>query len=67
MELPSEVLSGDLPSLVSAAGGPVFVGGVGAASHRDAIAAAGAVALGADIPTGVRRVLGALTETRTQR
>jgi MerR family transcriptional regulator, light-induced transcriptional regulator len=50
-----------LESLVRRANRPVFVGGAGSVRHRDQIAAAGAVALGADIAIGVRRLVAALT------
>jgi DNA-binding transcriptional MerR regulator len=45
-----------LASLVRRAEKPVFVGGAGSARHLDEIARAGAVALGADIASGLRRL-----------
>ena len=45
-----------LPALVAQAGVPVLVGGDTSVRHRNAIVAAGAVPLGADIEAGVRRL-----------
>lgn len=50
-------LEEELPQLVARLGRPVFVGGRASAAHGDAIARAAAVALGADISNGLRRVL----------
>ena len=49
-----------LSPLVRQAGVPVFIGGAAAARHRQAIVAAGAVALGVDIEDGVRLIAAAL-------
>ncbi|MBC7802448.1 MAG: MerR family transcriptional regulator [Candidatus Parcubacteria bacterium] len=46
----------ELPSLVAQARVPVFFGGQASVRHHDAIVAAGAVPLGADIEAGVRRL-----------
>ncbi|MGQ0510171.1 MAG: MerR family transcriptional regulator [Betaproteobacteria bacterium] len=54
-----ETLRKALPALVAQAGQagiPVLVGGQTSVKHRDAIVAAGAVPLGADIEAGVRRL-----------
>lgn len=53
---PPEVFAAGLPALVSAAGVPVFIGGPSSVRERDAIAAAGAIALGDDIPHGLKRI-----------
>ncbi|MGW8183484.1 MAG: MerR family transcriptional regulator [Burkholderiales bacterium] len=45
-----------LPSLVRQTGVPVFVGGSTATHHRQAITAAGAIALGVEIEDGVRLI-----------
>ena len=53
---PEHVVREQLPNLVNRAGVPVFVGGVGSVRERDAIVAAGAEVVGAEIPTGVERI-----------
>jgi len=53
---PKHVLGEQLTDLVSRAGVPVFVGGVGSVRERDAIVAAGAEVVGTDIPAGVERI-----------
>jgi DNA-binding transcriptional MerR regulator/methylmalonyl-CoA mutase cobalamin-binding subunit len=45
-----------LPRLVRQAGVPVFVGGATAVRHRQAVAAAGAIALGKELEDGVRLI-----------
>jgi DNA-binding transcriptional MerR regulator len=55
-----EVLASDLPALVRTAGVPVFMGGSTAVRRRQAIAAAGAVPVGADLEAGVRLIAAAL-------
>lgn len=50
------VLGQDLPQLVAAVEQPVFVGGLTSVRDHDAIAAAGALALGNDIAAGLRRI-----------
>jgi MerR family transcriptional regulator, light-induced transcriptional regulator len=61
------VLERELPSLVKAAGIPVFVGGRVAARHRAAIAAAGAIAVGADTQDGVRLIRARLDPSTAKR
>jgi DNA-binding transcriptional MerR regulator/methylmalonyl-CoA mutase cobalamin-binding subunit len=51
-----------LPALVRQVDVPVFVGGVVALHHRQAIAAAGAVALGVELENGVRLIEATLTQ-----
>ena len=46
-----------LPALVAQVRVPVFVGGQTSIRHRDAVVAAGATPLGADVQAGVRRLL----------
>ena len=46
-----------LPQLVAQVRKPVFIGGPASAAHVDAIARASAVAIGADLSNGLRRVL----------
>src|SRR6185436_4807042 len=53
---PKHVLGEQLTDLVSRAGVPVFVGGVGSVREHDAIVAAGAEVVGTDIPAGVERI-----------
>jgi DNA-binding transcriptional MerR regulator/methylmalonyl-CoA mutase cobalamin-binding subunit len=50
------VLEAALPALVAAAPVPVFVGGRASVAARDAIVAAGAQVLGADIDAGAKRL-----------
>jgi hypothetical protein len=54
------LLDGELAQLAAEAGRPVFVGGLTATRHRDAIVAAGAEPLGNDIAAGLRRIADAL-------
>lgn len=49
-------LSEDFPTLVRSVSVPVFVGGVISRQHAKAIAATGAIFLGADIEDGIRRI-----------
>jgi len=51
-----ELLTDVLPTLMAAVDVPVFVGGLTSVRHRDAINAAGALALGNDIPAGLKRI-----------
>ena len=51
-----------LPALVRQVDVPVFVGGVTALHHRQAIAAAGAVALGVELENGVRLIEATLAQ-----
>jgi len=51
-----------LPALVRQVDVPVFVGGVTALQHRQAIAAAGAIALGIELENGVRLITATLTD-----
>jgi hypothetical protein len=46
---------------------PVFFGGSAAERHRDAINAAGAIALGTDLDAGVRRVAAMLAQPSKKR
>jgi len=55
-----EVLAQGLPELAAQARIPVFVGGQTSVRHHDAVVAAGAIPLGADIEAGMRRVKAAL-------
>jgi DNA-binding transcriptional MerR regulator len=57
---PEPVVREQLTDLVSRAGVPVFVGGAASVRARDAIVAAGAQVVGADIPAGVERIRNAL-------
>lgn len=54
------LLDVELAQLAAKAGRPVFVGGLTAVRHRDAIVAAGAEPLGNDIAAGLRRIADAL-------
>ncbi len=56
MAPPDGVLSGQLAALVSEAALPVFVGGDTSLGERDAILAAGARAVGKDIPAALRHI-----------
>lgn len=62
MDPPGSWLEDELPGLVASAGKPVFVGGRAAAAHANAIARASAVAIGAEISSGVRRILSLLSQ-----
>jgi len=62
-----DLLSGWLPDLVRAAGVPVCIGGLGASRHAEAIEAAGAICLGADIPEGLRRLTAILRGAKAAR
>ena len=55
-----QVLREELPKLVAAAGVPVFVGGMTSVRERDAIVNAGAIPLGNDLSSGVKRIRSAL-------
>lgn len=55
-----EVLAQGLPELAAQARIPVCVGGQTSVRYHDAVVAAGAIPLGADIETGMRRVKAAL-------
>jgi methanogenic corrinoid protein MtbC1 len=57
---PKHVVREQLTDLVGRAGVPVFVGGTASVRDRDAIVAAGAEVVGADIPAGVERIRSAL-------
>ena len=61
MEPSPDFLREGFRSLVLRARRPVFVGGDSSVRHRDAIVSAGAIALGTDIPLGVRRIAGELS------
>jgi len=50
------LLDTELPKLATDAGLPVFIGGLTAVRHRDAIVAAGAEPLGSDITAGLKRI-----------
>lgn len=50
------LLDAELSKLATDAGLPVFVGGLTAVRHRDAIVAAGAEPLGSDITAGLKRI-----------
>jgi DNA-binding transcriptional MerR regulator/methylmalonyl-CoA mutase cobalamin-binding subunit len=50
------VLASELPALTAAATVPVFVGGLASVTRHDAIVAAGAEPLGADMHAGLRRL-----------
>jgi DNA-binding transcriptional MerR regulator len=56
IEPASGLLDESLPKLVVAARVPVCVGGLTSVKHRDAIVAAGALPMGADIEHGIRRL-----------
>jgi DNA-binding transcriptional MerR regulator/methylmalonyl-CoA mutase cobalamin-binding subunit len=51
-----DLLQKSLPELVEAVKAPVIVGGLTSVRFSDAITAAGAQAMGNDIPTGIRRI-----------
>jgi DNA-binding transcriptional MerR regulator len=57
------LLDTELPKLAGEAGLPVFVGGLTAVRHRDAIVAAGAEPLGSDITAGLKRIAETLAPT----
>lgn len=57
---PAPVLDEQLPKLVSAAGIPVFVGGMVSVRERDAIVSAGAIVVGNDLVAGAKRIRAAL-------
>lgn len=57
---PSEEWLQSLPQLVASVRKPVFVGGRASLTHSDAIARAGALAIGADVSQGLRRILSSL-------
>jgi DNA-binding transcriptional MerR regulator/methylmalonyl-CoA mutase cobalamin-binding subunit len=62
-----EVLAKGLPELAAQARIPVFVGGQTSVRHADAVVAAGAIPLGADLEAGMRRlqsVLGGAEKAR---
>ena len=54
-----------LPGLVRQTGVPVFVGGSTAPRHRQAITAAGAIALGVEIEDGVRLISATLSTRKS--
>lgn len=56
-----------LTRVAASARKPVFVGGLGSMAADDAIAAAGAIAVGVDIPQGLRRILQVLDKRRASR
>lgn len=60
VDLEPGLLERALPKLVRQTGVPVFIGGVTAIRHRQAIVAAGAIALGVEIEDGVRLVMATL-------
>jgi DNA-binding transcriptional MerR regulator len=62
-----ETLRRVLPALVAQARMPVLIGGRTSARHRDAIIAAGAVPLGAEIEAGVRRLRAVLAAAAGKR
>jgi hypothetical protein len=53
-------LERELPILVRQATGPVFIGGPTALRHGPAIHSAGAIALGTELESGVRRIVATL-------
>ncbi len=53
---PITLLTKQLPALVKQVGVPVFIGGQTALQFNDAIAGAGAIALGTDIPQALKRI-----------
>ena len=55
-----QVFGEELPDLVAVAGVPVFVGGMTSVRERDAIVSAGAIPLGNDLSSGVKRIRSAL-------
>jgi DNA-binding transcriptional MerR regulator/methylmalonyl-CoA mutase cobalamin-binding subunit len=61
VELLDRTLQTELSALLRTVGIPVFIGGTTSLRHRDAISATGAIALGSDIPLGVRRIAEALS------
>lgn len=60
MQFETASLQRDLREVLKKAQRPVFVGGEASAVNGDAIAAAGAIAIGADIAAGIRRLLATL-------
>ena len=58
---PSEWMSQDLPRLVAKLAKPVFVGGRASLGYADAVAKAGATAIGPDISQGLRRIVSVLS------
>jgi len=56
LEPDPRLLAEQLPALVAAAGIPVFIGGLTAVRRRDEIVAAGAIPLGNDIASGLKRI-----------
>ncbi len=60
MQIEASALERELAEVVRRANRPVFVGGEGSASNGDAITGAGAIAIGADITGGIRRLLATL-------
>lgn len=62
LEPASGLLERELPVLVRQVDVPVFVGGITALNHRQAIAAAGATALGIELENGVRLIAARLGE-----
>lgn len=64
IESPQGLWSKQLPELTAQISQPVYVGGVTSVRQRDAIAAAGAIPLGADIVQGVHRIHKHLSKQR---
>jgi DNA-binding transcriptional MerR regulator len=56
VEPQAQVLTEQLPALVSRLNVPVFIGGSAAIKYRDAIVDSGAIPLGTDIPLALRRI-----------
>jgi MerR family transcriptional regulator, light-induced transcriptional regulator len=55
------LLERELPKLIRQTGVPIFIGGATALRHREAVTAAGAIALGVGIVNGVRLIAATLT------
>lgn len=67
MQTETPSLERELREVVKKANRPVFVGGEACAASGDAIAGAGAIAIGADIASGIRRLLATLGGAKGKR
>jgi DNA-binding transcriptional MerR regulator len=67
MQTETPGLERDLREIVKKTNRPVFVGGEASAIYADAITGAGAIAMGADISGGIRRLLAALGGAQRKR